>query len=100
MLEYVAAHSGERTEKIEETRLLILHGIDSKLYNVKQSRVEKHTTKEETRKREKRNPKIRKFLRFFLLFLPLFLFQLTEGTQHWSEFDEMLSPDEILGVQR
>lgn len=31
MLEYVAVRSGERTEKIEETRLLILHEIDSKI---------------------------------------------------------------------
>lgn len=47
--------SGEREEKeIEDTRLLILHGMDSKLYNVQQAR------------KEKRNPKMRKFLRFLL----------------------------------
>lgn len=53
MLEYVAARSGERAEKIEETRLLILHEIDSKLYNVEQPRegkAEEEGGNKETRK--------------------------------------------------
>lgn len=50
--------------EIEETRLLILHEMDSKLCNVKMA-------KEKEEKKTKRNPKMRKIPRFVFSVGPL-----------------------------